>query len=717
MTLSQIARHLGVSPAALSNWRNRYPNFPKPESTEGNKRLFSLRKVQELVKERGLGSDERQKDLSKTTASSSKSEAFSELDSFINWTVGDLRNGGLDVLVAFRLTAALLVEYLMKEKKVKVDANVRLLIDQIMLEVRGRDDNSGEPEEELVSKIDHNLIRDVLDVWKRELPNATSQEWVTAIAQVLQRHAKAIGSFEHGTPESFAELVSRLAPGHRILNIGSGLGFFARAYGSSGSHVTGQEINQCAVDFHLLMSCLASFDVDLRCENALNSFHQEWQANPFDAVVSDAPWNVAVDPETQVDSSDPRWVLLSDFKSKNLTDYFIESALAYLRPSTGTQVHRAIIGVPPSWLYSEQANRVRNFLVRGGFLEAVIQMGQGIYATTSIPPALIVLSRPQSQREAVRMIDARESGEIVGRGLRQRQRFLSKRDIDQIVHALNSAHTSSGNNIHVIDVPVAQLRSDRVILDPIRYTRIQETRVSVEVATQSFNAARDLLIASLSQSLEGLKRLQSEGLAKGFRPGTSESVRRVKLDSVRPLEGLHLLIKNRAQGEDWATEDLQPNDTVISMGGSSLGIAMSGEKAIEKKVAWLRVAILRSDVSTAQVLAPRYLLVWAIFGGLRQYLESQRRGFSMPFVGRRVLEDVSLPIPPLQLQERIVAWAAPLLELVEHFGGDMRNFDLAPPRRESFSPPGEIVTTVRALVEAAEVIVQDVLGPIEGVGQ
>ena len=58
-TLSAIAKRLGLSAPTVSNWRNRYDDFPRPMETVGKRELWTLQQIQEFMKVRGLDGRER----------------------------------------------------------------------------------------------------------------------------------------------------------------------------------------------------------------------------------------------------------------------------------------------------------------------------------------------------------------------------------------------------------------------------------------------------------------------------------------------------------------------------------------------------------------------------------------------------------------------------------------------------------------------------------
>ena len=694
VTLSQLARYLGVTPTAVSNWQSRYKTeFPSPVKTDGRRRLYNLDDVVKFVRERGLKESSTDVLLDAIFPEADKKRR-EELDGFVYRTLGELRNV-CPIEEALRFTAMFAVRAMVARSKLKLSRTVSESLDQLNREISLRSEQS-------------RICRSLEQVWHERTPDCTSRELADAIYRVVLRHARVIGHFEHATPESLALLIQKLAPGSRVLNIGSGVGLLAEAYGRSGSTLTAQEINSSTANFHRLLAALAGYEVDLRTENALTTPHPEWTTDPFDAVVSNPPWNVMVDPES-IDLSDSRWRALSEFRSKNILDYFIESSLAYLRSSDGNQRHRAILCLPPSWLSSGQAFRMRNFLVRNDYVEGVIQLGDGISLNSNVPPALLVLSKLRIPRSSVRMIDAREIGT---RGNR-RHREITGLEIDQLVSVFDSDVATDRGQLRVVDVSTGDLRNDQVLLTPSRYAALNVPKQSLDEATTTLDSTTKYLVENLERLLDGMRALRAEGLVEVLRDQSIADTRRIHLHGVASSQILQTKVMTRQQGSEFSSEEIRPEDVVICLGGGSLGEAESGQEVLESRRSWPRVATLR--VLDRETIDPNFLLMWARFGGLKEYLESQRVSATTPFLGRQVLEDVVIPIPPLAIQKDISKWAQPVIELTRFLGRPSANTDRrnteTQTREGHFASHGE---AVRQLAASTSAIFQSALGPVTG---
>jgi len=721
MTLAQIARQLGVTPAALSNWQKRYgAEFPRPARVENSRRLFRLDEITTFVEERGLARfetpEQRLDELPEMVFSKAfpnrefflKSMGWSEetakVRDLVTRSIGELSNEGLPFELALEFTAILAVQRMAAQGKITVSPKTRATMDSAMDVVdKWFVDRVANSAQSSTTPL-HLQIR---QVWLRSSLDVGPRVMAKTIIEAIERKSRILRQFEHATPQTFAILIRALAGGSRILNLGSGIGLIARAYGITGSKVTGQEINPTIARIHQLIAALDGYEPDIRRENVLLDFHPEWQAAPFDAVVVNPPWNSKVDPGW-IDLSDPRWRALSDFRSRNTIDYFIETALAYLRISNDGETHRAIICVPPSWLFSDSSTRMRNFLVRNDYVESVIQLGGGVNLTTRIPAALLVLAKIGRPRQSIRMIDARELGLESGGTASGRE--FSASDVDRLVDALNSPSSSSVGPIVAVDVPTSEVRSDRVNLDPVRYTTPAETPLSVEDAAAMFVEARTALIKSLQQVVDALTKASPSGLQKLSR-GSLIPVKRLDLRLADQQESVRWQVKTRSQGDEFKPNEVSPIDVVVSLGGPSLGEVMTGSRFIESRVGWPRVVVFTP--MRPSVVLPDFLLAWAIFGGLREYLNSQKASATTYFLGRRVLEDIAIPLPDLELQREIVKLTTPTLLVLESIPQSVQWLDQ---NSNSLKTPesslSDLTERIRELRDSVSSIVQALLGSV-----
>jgi predicted DNA-binding transcriptional regulator AlpA len=49
LTLAEIARRLLIASSTISNWRSRYPSFPKPKKLDGKRELWTIDQINEFM--------------------------------------------------------------------------------------------------------------------------------------------------------------------------------------------------------------------------------------------------------------------------------------------------------------------------------------------------------------------------------------------------------------------------------------------------------------------------------------------------------------------------------------------------------------------------------------------------------------------------------------------------------------------------------------------
>lgn len=704
MTLSQISRELGVSQSALSNWKTRYGSeFPEPVAMVGKQRLFDIDELSKFVEQQGLSENSKEReDRLLAAIFGSTDNSAEQFNSFLFRVFDGARSEGLSFETVTRFVVALAYSGFSKRGLVQTNDRAERAFKDVSSEMAKRGETS-------------EFCKSLEEIFVTHAPEVSPTEFATSMYGYFLRQRIQMGTSDHFTSNFTSEptltrLIARLAPGKRVLNIGSGIGSLARAYAVNGSHVVGQEKHLEAIGIHELLAAIEGLKVELFTEDALQTFHPEWQIDPFDAVVSNPPWKKPVDPEN-IDISDPRWRALSEIKSKDTMDYFIESALIYLRQTDGNHPHRAIICVPPSWLFAEQSVKMRNFLVRNDYLESVIQLGGGLDNKSSLPVALLILSKSRTSRQSVRMIDARELGDKIPSGSR---RELSNDDISKIVNLLNNDALPDLSNLHLstqgIDVPTHKLRTDQVALVPSRHILSLKPRLSLDEATASLATSRLVLLKKFEVLTSMLEQTEPSKLSEEFKSQSLQSLLRIALwDGDKSL--LTLKVQTRKQGFFSTPEEIRPDDVIISLGGPSLGEVTQGRLLLDQKILWPRIAILR--VTNQEVILPKFLLVWAAFGGLPEFLESQKMSATTPFLDRKVMDNISIPIPPLTVQQSVINWAAPLQEVLDFLAGSTGRVDRPKGRfAEPEGAPESFAYLAAQMVGAASTILQSCLGPV-----
>ena len=229
---------------------------------------------------------------------------------------------------------------------------------------------------------------------------------------------------EFFTPQEVSELIARIALGDRrsvnkvydpCCGSGSLLLRFAHVLGPE--HVRqgyyGQEINPTTYNLCRINMFLHHVNYDkfsVACGDTLtNPMH--WDDEPFDICVSNPPYSVkwAGDDDPTL-AGDPRFLPAGVLAPKSKADLaFVMHMLSWL-----SETGRAAVVEFPGVLYrGGREQRIRQYLVEGNFVEAIIQLPENLFFGTGIATCIIVLSKCKPDDKTL-FVDASEMFEHVG---------------------------------------------------------------------------------------------------------------------------------------------------------------------------------------------------------------------------------------------------------------------------------------------------------------
>lgn len=525
-----------------------------------------------------------------------------------------------------------------------------------------------------VQKVNFVYLADLVR-WVDALPFETlseRRELLTLFDRVLAE-SREPHEGEFASPPSIARLVVALAHprlGERVYDpcFGAG-GFLVAAWQHVEANrtetrrpgplleVAGIERNSGAFLIGLVRVLLAGVDLPrLQLGDALE---RDAVASPaslgFDVVLADPPWGMKVGSRH---SREPWRYKHFPIATANSVGLFIQHALSQLKPHG-----RAVIAVPEGFLFRGGAEReLRRSLLEAGQVEAVIGLPAGAYAPhTMLKSCLLVISK-QGGASRVRMADAAPF-------------FESRR----------------GRNAPFIRSALAQQLADEIAKLQLRKPRelppgipegIPGTGVlsrSVWEVTVDELATTDWDLTPRRREKGGLEDLLSSLLEALGDTGSVVplsavaqviSGRAIKLSDLtdepqgeQPVG--YLRIKDLAQGKvgrcsSWLapvlaeTErrwTLLAGDVLLSKSGT-IGKAALVRNGAAGSVAASGLYVLRMD---QERLDPGFLLAYLASPACQNWLASRSRGASIQHLGRTVLDELPIPLPPLPMQARAAA--------------------------------------------------------------
>jgi type I restriction enzyme M protein len=495
---------------------------------------------------------------------------------------------------------------------------------------------------------------DVMIRWLAEQPFETQNDRRALLdtfdhllnaGETFDSNRKSYGEFR--TPANIARLIIEIAAptyGERIYDpcFGSA-GFLTGAYdyvreknkdqysrnGDSLLRIAGVEKNPTAYLIGLTRLALAGVDdPQLELGNSLERLpFSNPQRDGFDLVLLNPPWGGRLDPL----GADHFPVRTSDS-----TSLFIQHALSQLRPQG-----RAVIIVPEGFLFRSGAEqRLRRILVEQHTVEAVVSLPTAAFRPyTGIKASILVLSRG-GQTEQIRMFDADtyfEKGQV---------RYPATISISEAMSVKLAEHLRAAQPTeNSWDVDVATLAEVEWDFSPRRRDKgglsevLDAIRPKVEI--QLLKDCCRIIIGKAFKAGDLVDDIVNKELIPYVRIKDVERGEATKSSSWLSSEA------SSAVDVSWK---LRAGDLLLSKSGTigKTGIVRNGAVGA---VAASGLFVIRPDQDR---IDPHFLLAYLDSSECRAWFEAKARGTTIQHLSKNALEELPIPVPPLQLQRRVV---------------------------------------------------------------
>jgi len=362
----------------------------------------------------------------------------------------------------------------------------------------------------------------------------------------------------------------------------------------------------------------------------------------FDLVLADPPWGWTA-------KMDDRYGLEHyPVMTKDSTGLFIQHALASLRPNG-----RAIVAVPNGLLFKGGAEQqLRKWLLDHHTLEAVISLPETTFLpSTAIKASLLVLRRGGVTKQ-VRMMDA---ASFFQKGKGRQPVTISESRIQELVEAVRAARPSES----CWDVEVESLASTDYDLTPRR-----RDQSGLQDILSSFGSS--VKVVSLKECCQEImlgRQVRSADLMDEppLCPRTAEQE---KIVGVTPIPFIRIKDIHKGQagkGTSWLAPEvalgvetgwkLRAGDVLLSKSGTigKVGVVRNGAVGA---VAASGLYVLRVD---SDRLDPHFLAAYLDCAEVKAWLQDYASGGVISHLNRRVLENTPVPLPPLDVQRRMIA--------------------------------------------------------------
>jgi type I restriction-modification system DNA methylase subunit len=376
ISMSQIAELAGVTPAAVSNWRKRFEDFPTPAGkSDAGHDLFDLDAVERWLRSTGRTSPDTAPERFMIEASDPLRNSLASADS-------------ADVLcaaLALRTVAGPAASISDAFEVADAQPDLHGVFDTL------RNVQASMPE----------VAEKVYDAARAAPPDAVQP----AFEYALSRQDRFSG--QRTSPalvDLVASVVSLQDDVRTVFDPAAGTaGLLVEAQALTGAdHLVGQEVNSAAWQLARQRLLIQNLDGEIRHGNSLEN--DAFPDLKFDAVVCDPPYGQQG--ELHAIAGDPRWILGLP-GTRNLDFAWLQHSLHHVAAGG-----RAYVISPAGTLFrgGREAD-LRRQMLRRGHIEAVISLPERLALHTTIPLALWVLDpvtvRDRQPRERVLLVDLR----------------------------------------------------------------------------------------------------------------------------------------------------------------------------------------------------------------------------------------------------------------------------------------------------------------------
>jgi hypothetical protein len=348
VTAAEIARLAGVTRAAVSNWRRRHPDFPRPAAGTATSPLFALTEVQQWLDRQGKGRE-----------TSTEVDLWHELRA----QYGD------DLLTALGAVGAQLLGTAVEQPLAEPAAAALTALS--------------------AERDAHALYADLVE---RCIASTTRSGGEPMTTLALERIVAAFAG-----PADDAAGASDRTIG-TVYDPACGIGTLLLT-AVPGADRYGQELNPATAAIAEFRARLDGRTATVACGDSLRK--DAFPDLRADLVVCDPPVGVADWGRDDL-LLDPRWELGVPPRSESELAW-VQHCYAHTAPGG-----RALLVLPSSVAYRKAGRRIRAELVRRGLLASVVALPPGLMSSHSQPVHLWILRRPAQGDPApthIRMID------------------------------------------------------------------------------------------------------------------------------------------------------------------------------------------------------------------------------------------------------------------------------------------------------------------------
>ncbi|WP_351227917.1 N-6 DNA methylase [Streptomyces sp. NPDC002133] len=367
VTAAGIARLAGVGRAAVSNWRRRHADFPKPVGGTETSPSFALAEIERWLRDQG-----------KLAEVPLRERVWQQVSGHPDGAVAALVHAGCALLlVRDRHTAWLELAAVSDERMATM---LPTAIDAVL------SPRFGPPDDRAVPTPDTSALRRSVPLLRGAAELAAELGARQAFEFLVGRYLDANPRQYTLTPPGPAALMAALAgPAAVVLDPACGTGALLRAVAQPAVLYAQEADPDLAALAALRLALHSDAEVHARAGDSLRA--EAFPRLTADAVLCHPPFNERNWGHDEL-AYDPRWEY--GFPARTESELaWVQHALARLRAG-GT----AVLLMPPAAASRRSGRRIRADLLRRGALRAVIALPAGAAPPYGIPLHLWVLRRP-----------------------------------------------------------------------------------------------------------------------------------------------------------------------------------------------------------------------------------------------------------------------------------------------------------------------------------
>ena len=362
-----------------------------------------------------------------------------------------------------------------------------------------------------------------------------------------------------------------------------------------------------------------------------NSLERESISNPakegFDLVISNPPWGMKIDPKA-----------LDHFaiQTNDGTSLFLQHVLSQLRPGG-----RAIMVVSQGFLsQSGKTAQVRKWILEHHRLDTVIGLPAGAFLPiTSIEASILIVRRGGGPTERTRMVDGAQFFEPARRG---QAASISATQIQSLSEVVRSS--TVGRESWDIDASLfAEVDYDLSV--------VRREASSLDLALETLG--KNVPIVPLQEvcRVSSGKTLPKEDLISS--PGDENAIPYVRIGDLQRGQTTKVTswVAGHAVEALGPRPRLRPGDILLARAGTigKVGVVRNGAVG---GVAAGSLFVLSPDIAR---IDPSYLTAYLSASAPLEWLQAHSSGSVISGLKKQFVELIPLPLPPLQIQERVAA--------------------------------------------------------------